>query len=56
MLEDFKDNKFKPRRKEVCEKEISKYTEETEMIMNILRNLGETHPEWSEIINRAVSY
>ena len=54
MLEDFRDNKFRPRKKDVCEKEILKYRNETEMLLTVLRNLGDTHPEWIGIINQAV--
>lgn len=54
MMEDFRDNKFRPRKKEICDKEIQKYKNETEMLLTVLRNLGDTHPEWIGIINRAV--
>jgi chromosome segregation ATPase len=54
MLEDFKDNKFKPRRKNDLIKEIEKFKNETELVLNILKNFKDTHPEYSDIISEAM--
>ncbi len=55
MLEDFRDNKYKPRKKDASEKETQKFKTESEMLLTVLRNLGDTHPEWIGIINNAIN-
>jgi chromosome segregation ATPase len=54
MLEDFRDNKLRPKKRDLLVKEISKFTSEIEMMQNVLKNFSDTHPEWNEIINEAL--
>lgn len=54
ILEDFKTNKFRPRRKEDVEREIAKYAQENENLINVLKNFKDTHPEWASIFEEAM--
>lgn len=53
--EDFKNNKLKPRGKEQLINEAEKYKKETAQMLDILKNFKDTHPEWSQVIDEAMS-
>lgn len=55
MLEEFKANKLKSKKRDYLVKEISKYNSEIEMLLSVLKNFSDTHPEWAEIIAEAMN-
>lgn len=55
MIEDFINNKFRPRKKDDNVREITKVKTETEQVLDILKNFKDTHPEWANIIAEAMN-
>jgi hypothetical protein len=55
LLEEFKANKLKLRRKDDVIKDIQKSKAETQQIVEILKNYRDTHPETSDYINQLLA-
>jgi chromosome segregation ATPase len=54
MIEDFSNNKFKPKRRDNVQKEIEKYQNENEQLIETLRNFKDTHSEMGVIIEEVM--
>lgn len=54
IIEEFMQNKFRLKKKDDTLKETNKYKNETDLVINILKNFRDTHPEFAEIINEAL--
>jgi chromosome segregation ATPase len=55
IIEDFTNNRFRPKKKDDILREIMKISTETEQVIDILKNFKDTHPEWGNIINEAMN-
>jgi chromosome segregation ATPase len=55
IIEDYTNNRFRPKKKDDILREITKISTETEQVIDILKNFKDTHPEWGNIINEAMN-
>jgi len=55
IIEDYTNNRFRPKKKDDILREITKVSTETEQVIDILKNFKDTHPEWGNIISEAMN-